>query len=64
MGNIIAIAIMGLVIAGQWILIWQLLNRLLILSRVPTLTPVRTSPPTEEPAPVVKKRAFSVQVND
>jgi hypothetical protein len=64
MGSAVAIAVMALIIAGQFIIIWQLMNRLLIQAHIPTLTPVRAEPPAEAPPPPVRKKAFSVQMGD
>ncbi len=51
------------VIAGQWLLIWRLIDRLLVQSHIPSLGPVRTSPPDDRlDAPQPRKKLFSVRI--
>ncbi len=47
---IVVIATLSAIIGGQWLLIWRLLDRILVLSHVPSLGPVRTTPPDDPPA--------------
>lgn len=51
---VIALVVLCAIVAGQWLLIWRLLDRLLISKSIPGLGPVRsTAPdaPAERPRP-------------
>lgn len=56
---------LSLIIAGQWIIIWRLLDRLLIQAHIPSLGPVRTTPPEKTPErPDQRKKLFSAKIPD
>lgn len=59
----LGIIVLASVIAGQFVVIWRLLDRLLIQAHIPTLGPVRTTPPEETPVPVeTRRKMFSVKI--
>lgn len=59
----LSLLIAAAVIAGQWLLIWRLLNRLLVQAHIPSLGPVRTTPPAEAPErPQARKKLFSATI--
>lgn len=60
----VAIAILGGIVAVQWVIIWRLMDRLLVQSRIPSLGPVRTAPPDTPPEPRTPRKLFSVPVED
>jgi hypothetical protein len=59
-----AVICLTFVVIAQWLLIWRLIERLLLISRIPILGPVRvpqigsTTPPPEKVEP--KKKLFSI----
>jgi hypothetical protein len=63
---ILAIAVLGLlgIVAGQWLLIWRLLDRLLMSRNIPSLGPVRTTAPVEAPPPPARQPIMTFQVPD
>jgi hypothetical protein len=44
-------------------MIWRLIDRLLIQAHIPSLTPVRVAPPSEEPIERPDKRKVLFRVN-
>lgn len=64
---VLVIVVIGLlsIVGGQWILIWRLLDRLLMSRSIPSLGPVRATPPAAaEPAPVRKEPIMKFQIPD
>lgn len=55
---ILVVAVLGLlcIVAGQWLLIWRLIDRLLWSKSIPSLGPVRSTSPTPAPAPEQMRR--------
>ena len=50
--------------AGQWLIIWRLLDRLLIKASVSPLGPIISTAPPEKPERVeTRKKLFSVKVD-
>lgn len=67
----IAIGVLGIIVAGQWILIWRLTDRLLMQANIPKLGPVRIAAPNvagsnKEPGPPDDKgrKLFRIHVQD
>lgn len=61
---LVIIGILTIIVVGQWILIWRLLDRLLVQAHVPSLGPVRTTPPLSQPQrPDTRKKLFTVNVD-
>ena len=46
----VVIGTLALIVAGQWILIWRLMDRLLITHHIPALGPVRLKSPAPSTA--------------
>ena len=60
----VAVVILGLLVVGQWIVIWRLIDRLLMQARLPALGPIRTSPPAVMPEAVdPRRKLFSVNID-
>jgi hypothetical protein len=51
--EIIVVVVLSLVVGGQWLLIWRLLDRLLMSKSIPSLGPVRSK---EDPTPVERPK--------
>lgn len=65
--EIIAILVLASIVAGQWLLIWRLTDRLLMQSHIPSLGPVRSSPPSdaeELSKETTRRKLFSVPIHD
>lgn len=50
------------IIAGQWVIIWQLLNRVLVAHNVPALTPVAVEKEEQPVPPPVRRRLFTLPI--
>lgn len=53
---VFAIGALVVVVIGQWLVIWRLLDRLLIQSNIPALGPVRVREPRSEPPEQPKRK--------
>jgi hypothetical protein len=58
----VAIVALSLMVAGQWLLIWRLVDRLLITNNVPSLGPVRVNPPAETPDPKKPRKIATLPI--
>lgn len=61
----IAVVVLALVVAGQWLLVWKLIQSLLVQAKLPALGPVM-APRTqvEDAPPPPRKKVFTVPIQD